>query len=83
MIHPNTWHRSQYYYWEDVFGSPDSRGQGLARSLSESVSSGAHNQGNNQVDSATHADHHPAQGLYARLAERTNFIQYRHTHHHP
>lgn len=64
-------------YLQDLFTTPQARGQGVGRALIEAVYDAAHAAGSSRVYWHTHETNAPAQALYDRLAEKSGFIVYR------
>jgi GNAT superfamily N-acetyltransferase len=64
-------------YLQDLFVSPECRGNGVARKLIESVYSIAKTNGCSRVYWQTHETNHTAMQLYGKLAERSGFLVYR------
>jgi len=77
VLHPSTWARSGYCYLEDLFVADAARGQGVGRNLIEAVAASAKTLGAERLYWVTDASNTKAQSLYATLAEKTDFIQYR------
>lgn len=64
-------------YLQDLFASPEARGQGVGRALIEGVYEAARAAGSTRVYWLTHETNATAMQLYDRVAERTGFVQYR------
>lgn len=77
IYHGSTWAWTDYAYLEDLFVSPEARGQGVGRALIEAVSATAKKAGSERLYWLTDRDNTTAQALYDRLAEKTDFILYR------
>ena len=79
VLHPNTWNTTDCCYLEDLFVSENLRGKGLGRALIEYVYDFAKSENCNRVYWVTNAENKTAQYLYEKIANKTNFIQFRHT----
>jgi GNAT superfamily N-acetyltransferase len=77
LFHRTTWTIGDYCYLQDLFTSPDARGQGAGRALIEAVYEQAGAAGASRVYWLTHESNAIARALYDTLAERPGFIQYR------
>jgi GNAT superfamily N-acetyltransferase len=77
LFHRSTWTIGDYCYLQDLFTSPDARGQGAGRALIEAVYEQAGAAGASRVYWLTHESNAIARALYETLAERPGFIQYR------
>nr|WP_174505374.1 GNAT family N-acetyltransferase [Acinetobacter sp. Marseille-Q1620] len=78
ISHMSMWTEKPYCYLQDLFIDENYRNQGLARKLIEhtyQVCKG----GFDRVYWLTQADNHTAQLLYDRIADKTGFIQYKHS----
>lgn len=75
--HRATWTKTSYCYLEDLFVSPDGRGNGIGRALIEAVYARADAIGSTRVYWMTDTNNTAAQLLYDKLASRMSFIQYR------
>ncbi|MBC3909275.1 MULTISPECIES: GNAT family N-acetyltransferase [Undibacterium] len=64
-------------YLNDLFTSPDVRGQGVGRALIEAVYEQAKLAGSTVVYWQTHETNETAQKLYSQVADRSGFIVYR------
>lgn len=78
VLHPNTWNDTDCCYLEDLFVSDSVRGQGVGRALIENVYDFAKTKNCNRVYWVTTQDNHTAQALYDKIANKTDFVQYRH-----
>lgn len=77
VLHPNTWSTTDCCYLEDLFVSDTARGQGVGRALIEQVYAFAKRKHCNRVYWVTQENNHAARQLYATLATKTDFVQYR------
>lgn len=77
VLHPNTWSTTDCCYLEDLFVSDTARGQGVGRALIEQVYAFAKQKHCNRVYWVTQENNHTARQLYATLATKTDFVQYR------
>ena len=77
LFHRTTWTIGDYCYLQDLFTSPEARGQGAGRALIEAVCDHAQAAGASRVYWLTHESNATARALYDTLAERPGFIQYR------
>lgn len=77
VLHRSSWARNWYCYLEDLFVTEGQRGKGVARSLITAVAEAGLAQGAERLYWMTDASNHNAQALYEKLAERTDFIQFR------
>lgn len=77
IFHRSTWARHHYCYLEDLFVDESQRGKGVARKLIEAVRAAARDKSCERLYWQTRAGNKTAQALYDRLAEKTDFIQYR------
>jgi GNAT superfamily N-acetyltransferase len=77
IFHRSTWARHHYCYLEDLFVDESRRGKGVARKLIEAVRAAAREKSCDRLYWQTRAGNKTAQALYDRLAEKTDFIQYR------
>jgi len=64
-------------YLQDLFSSPEVRGQGVGRALIERVYIAAAQAASPRVYWLTHETNKPGMALYDKVAERSGFIQYR------
>lgn len=77
LFHRSTTLIDPICYLQDLFTSPDARGQGVGRALIEAVYECARTAGSARVYWQTHETNGSAQSLYAKVAERSGFIVYR------
>lgn len=78
VLHPNTWNTTNCCYLEDLFVTPKARGQGIATALINQIYAFAKQHNCHRVYWVTDAKNTNAQRLYDTLAQKTDFIQYRH-----
>ncbi len=77
LFHSSTWTTSPYCYLQDLFTTPDVRGQGAGRALIEAVATAASEAGASRVYWLTHEGNAQAMLLYNQVAVRSGFVQYR------
>lgn len=77
LFHPVTWAAGPRCYLEDLFTSPDARGQGVARALIDAVYTAADERGADQVYWLTQEFNATARKLYDQVATATPFIKYK------
>lgn len=77
LFHPVTWAVGPRCYLEDLFTSPEVRGQGVGRALIEAVYTAADQRGADQVYWLTQDSNATARKLYDKVAKATPFIKYR------
>ncbi|WP_338031889.1 GNAT family N-acetyltransferase [Cedecea colo] len=77
IYHRGTWSSGDRCYLEDLFTTPQARGQGVGRALIEGVYQHAEAKGASRVYWHTHETNATAQMLYDKLADKPGFIQYR------
>lgn len=77
IFHRSTFHVEPICFLQDLFTSPSFRGQGIARSLIEAVSSAATAVGAKRVYWQTAQSNEKAISLYERIATRTRTFSYR------
>lgn len=75
VVHANTWVDKPICYLEDLFVSPDVRGQGAGRALIEAVVARAAHEGWGQVYWRT-ATNNPARVLYDQVGQVIDFVTY-------
>jgi GNAT superfamily N-acetyltransferase len=75
LVHPST-SSADFCYLQDLFTSPEARGQGVARALIAEVESWAKGQGCARVYWHTQSSNETARRLYDKVAENRGFIQY-------
>jgi GNAT superfamily N-acetyltransferase len=77
VFHRSTWSPTWYCYLEDLFVAPEARGRGTGRALIEATYAEADGRGATRTYWATQVKNVTARALYDRLAELTDFVQYR------
>jgi hypothetical protein len=77
IYHRSTWTTSDYCYLQDLFVAAEGRGGGIGRALVEHVYADAKRRGASRVHWLTHESNQNARQLYDRIADRSEFIQYR------
>ena len=77
VFHANTWSAEPCCYLEDLCVDAQVRGQGLGRALILAAKEVAMAQQCCRLYWVTARDNHTAQVLYDKVAEQTEFIQYR------
>lgn len=77
IYHRSSWSTDNHCYLQDLFVSDDARGGGIGRALIEHVYADAKRRGASRVYWLTHESNHNAMQLYDRIADRSDFIQYR------
>lgn len=75
--HPSTWVLGDDCYLEDLFVSPEARGQGLGRGLIEDLMTLARARGWHRLYWNTDADNTTARKLYDQFALNDGHIRYR------
>lgn len=78
VLHPNTWNTNDCCYLEDLFVNDKARRQGVGKALIEYVYDFAKTKHCNRVYWVTNSDNITAQRLYEKVANKMDFIQYRH-----
>lgn len=76
-FHLSTWSVAGYCYLEDLFVSPAARGKGAGRALIDAVYRAADARGAERVYWHTQGTNTGARALYDKVAELTEFVQYR------
>ena len=71
---PSTWQQNQDLYLEDLFVSPEVRGNGVGRKLIEELIQICKNAGGSKVHWQTHFTNKTAIGLYEKLGKQSEFI---------
>lgn len=79
VFHRSNWLIGDSCYLQDLFVRAEVRGGGVGRQLLEHVYGEARKAGSLRVHWLTHESNHAAIQLYDRIAERSGFVQYRHT----
>lgn len=77
VFHRSTWAQHYYCYLEDLYVSPDCRGQHIGKSLIEYVEQQAKAQHATRLYWHTQESNLTAQKLYNWVAEKSEMIQYR------
>ena len=77
LYHRTAWAIADSCYLQDLFVSPDGRGQGHGRGLIAYVADKARQSGSARLYWNTHETNATARALYDRVASRSGFIQYR------
>ena len=77
IYHRSSWSTDNHCYLQDLFVAGDVRGGGIGRALIEHVYADAKRRGASRVYWLTHESNHNAMQLYDRIADRSDFIQYR------
>ena len=76
VIHDITWSDMPVCYLEDLYVSPDVRGQGIGRALVEDLAARGREAGWYRIYWNTARDNAQAQILYNKIAERTGWVRY-------
>jgi GNAT superfamily N-acetyltransferase len=77
VFHRSTWSPTGYCYLEDLFVAPAARGNGVGRALIEATYAEADRRGATRTYWTTQGKNATARALYDRLAQLTDFVQYR------
>jgi GNAT superfamily N-acetyltransferase len=77
VLHRSSWSKTWYCYLEDLFVTAEQRGQGLGLALIDAVYAEADAQGATRTYWVTEEDNEAAQRLYARVATRAPYVQFR------
>lgn len=77
LFHRSTWTVGNYCYLQDLFTAADVRGQGVGQALIQAVYGRAREAGASRVYWLTQRDNKVARGLYDKLADDTDLMQYR------
>lgn len=77
VFHRNTWCLDDVCYLEDLFAAEAARGKGVGRALIEAVYAKAKAKNATRVYWMTQEGNTTARKLYDKVAEKTDFIQYR------
>jgi GNAT superfamily N-acetyltransferase len=78
LFHRSTSRLADVCYLQDLFTSPDTRGQGIGRALVQRVYEEAARAGSSRVYQITQESHAPARRLYDTLAQHAGLIVYSH-----
>jgi GNAT superfamily N-acetyltransferase len=76
LFHPSSWSLADSCYLEDLYVTPEVRGQGIGRSLLQRVYAEADAAGAGTVYWMTQEFNADGRALYDTLARRTSFIKY-------
>jgi GNAT superfamily N-acetyltransferase len=76
LFHRSTWTVGNVCYLQDLFVTPDIRGQGVGELLIAHVYEQAGDAGSPEVYWLTHETNMTAMKLYDRVADRPGFVQY-------
>ena len=76
LFHRHCWRIENVCYLQDLYATPEVRGQGVGRKLIEAVYAAADAAGAPSVYWLTQDDNMTAQQLYDRIAKKTNFVKY-------
>ena len=76
LFHRTTTAHEPVCYLNDLFTSPEARGQGVGRALIEAVYDAARRAGSTRVYWQTHETNATARTLYDKVAERSGFLVY-------
>ena len=71
---PSTWQENKDLYLEDLYVSPSARGNGVGRSLIETLIDICLKAGGSKVHWQTHRSNETAIALYEKLAKQSEFI---------
>ena len=77
VFHRSTWSPTGYCYLEDLFVAPAARGNGVGRALIEATYAEADRRCATRTYWTTQGMNATARALYDRLAQLTDFVQYR------
>ncbi|MBN9333614.1 GNAT family N-acetyltransferase [Devosia sp.] len=77
IYHRHNWTIADTCYLQDLFVAPEGRGQGLGSALIDHVAADATAKGSSRVYWLTHESNATARALYDKVAQRSDFIQYR------
>ena len=76
IVHPSTFSKSDMMYLEDLFVSPEARGNGAATALIARMKEMVEERGYRKLYWHTLENNKTAQSLYSKLAKKTDFIRY-------
>lgn len=76
LFHGSCWSDKQRVYLNDLFTTPNARGQGIGRALIEAVYDAADAVDAERVYWLTHESNTAGRALYDKVAEDTGFIKY-------
>ena len=77
VFHRSTWSPTWYCYLEDLIVAPEARGLGVGRALIVATYEEADRRGATRTYWTTQEKNVTARALYDRLAQLTDFVQYR------
>lgn len=77
VFHPSTWAKGNYCYLEDLFVTENARNKGYARKLINAVREAAKKNNSERLYWVTGESNKVAQSLYNKIAEKTEYFQYR------
>ena len=77
IYHRHNWTIADTCYLQDLFVAPEGRGRGIGSALIDHVAADATAMGSSRVYWLTHESNATARALYDRVAQRSDFIQYR------
>lgn len=76
-FHPSTFHANEDCCLQDLYVRPSARGRGLGRALVEQVATVARTRGAPVLHWRTRESNVAAQSMYARFAQRSEFVSFR------
>jgi len=76
ITHPHNWRVEDVIYLQDLYASPEARGQGVGRALIEKIYEVADQNGTPAVYWLTQEFNTTARQLYDRIAQVTPFVKY-------
>lgn len=76
LFHPFSWSKQPRCYLGDLFTAPESRGNGIGKTLIEAVYDAAKEEGAGQVYWMTQEFNYLGRTLYDKVADKTDFIKY-------
>ncbi len=76
VVHENTWELQAVCYLEDLYVSPDARGQGAGKALIEWLRNAMRAEGWARLYWMTHKDNAIARELYDQFAQADGFVRY-------
>lgn len=77
VTHPHTWMNQECCYLIDLYVDENQRKQGIGRTMIEGIYTYAKEQNYQRVYWLTKEDNYTARILYDKLAQKSDFIQYR------
>lgn len=77
VFHVSTWAKNNYCYLEDLFVAAEARGKGHAKTLIYAVRDAAKANNSERLYWVTGESNPVAQALYNKMAEKTEYFQYR------